>query len=224
MGDAIGRGSFGEVHKATRHGVHVAVKLLTNVDPNDPDSLNKLTNEVWVSMCTLLHASLHISSRILCFMCTHKPSTIAHTTINKAHQQNPYTYNTTPTTQIIIMHRLRHPHILQLLGVCEAPLALVTELCVGGNLEVLLHKGHQGVGSWKRRVLVALYVAQVWSVCVWVGLWVGVVYVFGVEEMEESKCRALSIHMVDYWGSCFLCCVYQLYMMPSTHVHHTQYT
>lgn len=58
------------------------------------------------------------------------------------------------------MHRLRHPHVLQLLGVCEAPLAIVTELCGAGSLESLLRKGHPRMASWKQRLLVATYVAQ----------------------------------------------------------------
>lgn len=48
MGEVIGCGSFGEVYRATRHGVPVAVKLLTNVHADDPDSLTQLTNEVCV--------------------------------------------------------------------------------------------------------------------------------------------------------------------------------
>lgn len=66
----------------------------------------------------------------------------------------------TDVNQVEVMHRLRHPHVLQLLGVCEAPLALVTELCGAGSLESLLRKGHPSMASWKRRLLVATYAAQ----------------------------------------------------------------
>lgn len=46
LGEVIGRGSFGDVVRASRHGVPVAVKLLTKIRPDDPDALARLTSEV----------------------------------------------------------------------------------------------------------------------------------------------------------------------------------
>ena len=54
--------------------------------------------------------------------------------------------------QLSIQHELRHPNVLHLVGYCEAPPCLITELMEEGSLQDhLRRKGGKGPLTWRKR-------------------------------------------------------------------------
>ena len=58
--------------------------------------------------------------------------------------------------EVTILSQIRHPHVLQLLGVCREPLCMVTEFMRRGSLLSILHNKSIKL-PWHRRLKFAVH-------------------------------------------------------------------
>ncbi|KAL6508955.1 hypothetical protein OROHE_021514 [Orobanche hederae] len=138
----IGEGEYGTVYRGEMSGNTVAIKKLHAYNMQSHTEFNEayMYNIPHVCRITTPEAGAHLSSRIT---------------------NTPLRHYKHPIDGVQVLGKLRHPHLVNLIGVCPKSWALVYEYLPGGSLQnYLYNKRNISALNWKIRARIVADIAS----------------------------------------------------------------